>query len=327
MSFGVILPNFVSLANPDSLRTLATRAEELGFDHLWLGDHIIMPTHISSRYPYTVDRASPFDPTQPIPEPLTTLTYLAGCTQRIKLGPFVLIVPYREPIFTAKIISTLDYMSGGRVILGVGVGWMEEEFKALGLDTFNERGKVTDEYIRIYKELWTNDDPQYQGQYSQFSGFKFHPKPVQKPHPPIWVGGNTTVALRRAATLGDGWMPIGLQPHTRLEAGDVAKTVNRLRDMTEQAGRARDAVDIALGLNIVFDPSPGSSRRTMTGSAEEIAMDIALYQQAGVQHFIFAFGRDEEGAEWIDRFLGAKVEQTVADMERLSRDVLPQVMK
>ena len=325
MSFGVMLPNFVSLANPESLRIMATRAEELGFDHLWFGDHIIMPTQIASAYPYTVDRSSPFDPTQPILEPLATLCYLAGCTQRIKLGPFVLVLPYREPIFTAKILSTLDYMSGGRLILGVGVGWMEEEFKALGLDTFKERGKVTDEYIRIYKELWTKDSPEFQGQYSQFSGFKFYPRPVQKPHPPIWVGGNTTPALRRAATLGDCWVPVGLQPRTRLEPKDIPIPAERLRDMTEQAGRPRYAVDIALSTNVVFDPRAGGSRRTMTGTAEEIAADIVLYQQAGVQHFVFALGGDQEGEEWIDRYLGGRVEQAVANIDRFAKDVLPQV--
>ena len=131
MSFGVILPNHVAIAGPAAYRTIATRAEQCGFDHVWLGDHIVMPSHSESDYPDTEMNESPFDPEQPVPEPLSTIAFLAGCTNSIKLGTFVLIVPQREPVTTAKTISTVDYMSGGRFILGVGVGWQEEEFVAL----------------------------------------------------------------------------------------------------------------------------------------------------------------------------------------------------
>ena len=325
MSIGALLPNFTPMSTPEGLRTMATSAEDLGYEHMWLGDHIIMPNQISSAYPYTSDYGSPFDPSQPIPEPLAMLCYLAGCTSRIRMGPFVLIVPYREPIFTAKIISTLDNVSGGRLILGVGVGWMEEEFKTLGLDTFHQRGKVTDEYLRIYKELWTKDVPEFQGEYSKFSGIRFEPKPVQKPHPPIWVGGNTRAALRRAATLGDGWMPVGLQPHTELEIEDMAKTITQLQDMTERAGRPRDAVDPVLAASVKFDPPRGGTRTTFTGSPEEIANDINLYQQVGVKHFVVAFGGEERDGGWTSSFLGDQVDQVVRNMERFARDVMPLV--
>ena len=151
MTFGCTLPSAGPLATPENLRVVATRAEELGFDHVWASDHIIYPTEVNSFYPYSPSGLSTFDPGQTVCEPLSALSYLAGCTRRIKLGTHVLVLPYRDPLLTAKIVSTLDYLSGGRVILGIGVGWMEEEFKALGLDTFTSRGEVTDEDIRIFK--------------------------------------------------------------------------------------------------------------------------------------------------------------------------------
>ena len=308
MTVGCTLRHEGALATPDALRTLARRAEELGFDHLWVGDHLVRPVQITSPYPYSASGA--FGDERPFCEALTMLSHLAGCTQNIKLGTFVLILPYREPIFTAKIISTLDYLSGGRVILGVGVGWMEEEFLALGFDTFRQRGAVTDEHIRIYKELWTQDDPQFQGRFSQFSGFKFSPKPVQKPHPPIWVGGHSAAAIKRAATLGDGWLPVGLRPPAGLEPEEMADLVDLLRDTSEAAGRPREVVDVVFSATVSFDSPSGGARRTLTGSAEAIGADIVLYQQVGVEHFVFSFQGDE-------------VEQVLENMERFAKEVRP----
>ena len=325
MSFGYVIPNLGNLAQPDILLPLAIRAEELRFDHLWFGDHIIIPNEILSAYPYTEGNVSPFIPKSPQCEPLATLAYIAGRTQRIKVGPFVLIVPYREPIFTAKILSTLDYMSGGRLIVGVGVGWMEEEFKALGLNTFSERAKVTDEYIKIYKELWTKDDPVFEGKYAQLSGFKFYPKPIQKPHPPIWVGGNTNAALRRAATLGDCWLPLGIQPNTQLEPPEMARTIARLRDMTERAGRPREAVDVALVASVVFDPPTGGQRRTMTGTPDQIAADIVRFREVGVKHFVTPFGGNQDDPNWVRRFGGEGLDGILGNMERFAREVMPLV--
>ena len=313
MTFGCTIPNRGALATPENLRTLATRGEELGFDHVWISDHVVIPTQIASPYPYTTTGVPPIDPVQPYCDPLSTLGYLAACTREIKLGIHVLVLPYRDPIVTAKAVASLDYMSGGRVILGVGVGWMEEEFKALGLDTFAERGKVTNEYIRIFKELWTKDDPEFQGRYHKFSGIRFYPKPVQKPHPPIWIGGHSAAALRRAARLGDGWMPIGLRPPAELEPEEMAELIDQLREMSVTAGRAQDAVDTVFSTNLAFNPPPGGPRRTLTGTAEEIGADIVLYQQVGVEHFIFAFEGDGP-------------EQLLENMERFAQEVKPQVV-
>ena len=237
----------------------------------------------------------------------------------------MLIVPNREHIFTAKMLSTLDHMTGGRLNMGVGVGWMEEEFKSLGLDTFSKRGKVTDEYIRIYKELWTKDDPVFEGKYAQFSGFKFYPKPVQKPHPPIWVGGNTNAALRWAATLGDCWLPLGIQPNTQLEPEDIARTISRLRDMTEEAGRPREVVDIALAASMGFDPSEGGPRTTMTGTSDQIADDIAHYKQVGVDHFIFLFGGTQSGPSRLQKMIGEDFDAVLKSLERCATEIIPRV--
>lgn len=296
MSFGCNVPVFGPLATPENMMSLARRADELGFDHLWVSDHIVLPNQIAPRYPYDPTGVPPFmaNADQPWCEPLTALSFLASCTQRIKLGTTVLVVPYREPVLTAKMVATLDYMSGGRVILGVGVGWMEEEFNILGLDTFHERGKVTDEYLRIYKELWTQEDPSFQGTYAQFSGIKFYPKPVQEPHPPIWVGGNTVPALRRAARLGDGWLPTGAEMDLETMAGHI----QRLRDMTEQAGRPRDEVDVA------------KSMPRGDASAEEFSAQIRSYQQIGVKHFMINMGSESR-------------DQVLDGMEHFATEVRP----
>ena len=312
MTFGCQIHNRGPMATPDNLRTVATRAEELGFDHLWVIDRLVVPTHVESQYPYGPPRTIPLQYGHPYCEALSTLCYLAACTQRIKLGTAVLLLPLRDPLITARIITTLDYLSGGRAILGAGVGWLEEEFNVLGLDTFHERGKVADEHIRIFKELWTQDAPEFQGSYYKFSGIEFYPKPIHKPHPPIWVGGNTPAALRRAALLGDGWMPIGQRPPSDLEPDKMANLVDRLREISEKAGRPRDAVDIVFTCGLAFDPPPGGTRQMMTGRPEEIGADIVQYQQVGVDHFIFSFEGNELG-------------QMMENMERFAKQVKPQV--
>ena len=202
VSFGCSLPSRGEMASPDNLRRLAQRAEDLSFDHVWVSDHIVIPHEVESFYPYAADGVAPFQRDNTYFEPLAALNFLAGCTTRVKLGTHVLILPYRNPVLTAKILATLDVLSGGRLILGAGVGWMEEEFQAMGLDTYAQRGEVTNEYIEIFKELWTSEQPEFHGKHYEISGVGFLPKPVQKPHPPIWVGGHTNAAIRRAARLG-----------------------------------------------------------------------------------------------------------------------------
>ena len=190
MKFGVILPNLGGLADPPTLTRLTLRAEELGFDGAFVSDHLALPTTPGSRYPYRSDGAFPLRPDEKILEPVTTLAYLSAVTSRISLGFSVLVLPYRHAVLNAKMLSTLDVYSGGRLIVGVGVGWMKEEFDVLDSD-YENRGQVTDEHIRLLQALWRRDEPDFAGNYYRFSGMTMYPKPSQKPYPPIWTGGIT----------------------------------------------------------------------------------------------------------------------------------------
>lgn len=313
ITFGCILTPAIAgpLASPDAIRGLAQQAEVLGFHSVWLADHIVVPRQVTSPYPYTADAVSPFDPDQPFYEPLSVLNFLAGCTQRIRLGTHVMIVPYREPLFTAKILATLDALSGGRLIVGAGVGWMQEEFKALGLKTFTERGAVTNEILRLFKELWTKDEPICDGKYYQVSGIGFLPKPVQRPHPPIWTGGHTEPALKRAAALADAWMPIGLRPPTLLQPKELGAKIARLRTLTREAGRSEAAVTIAFTAPVAFNnKTSGGSRPLLTGSSAEIADDLRQYHDLGVQHFNF-------------NLPGNSISQQMEAMDQITREILP----
>ena len=294
-------------------RDMAQGAEELGFDSVWVSDHIVVPRETDSFYPYAADGTPPFKPDEPYFEPLAALNFLAGCTNRVRLGTHVLIIPYRNPVLTAKILSTLDVLSDGRLILGAGVGWMEEEFLALGLDTYRQRGEVTDEYIQLFKELWTEDEPAFDGKHYQISGSGFEPKPVQKPHPPIWIGGHTGPAIRRAAQLGDGWMPIGLRPPAILEPEEMAAKIARLRTLTRDAGRREDEVSITFSTNVDFTEEPGGERPMMRGRPEQVAADLEQYRDLGVDNFILSFA----GGTTVPAMSGA--------MERFAQEVIPAV--
>ncbi len=286
MSYGCNTPVVGPAASPDNILGAATKADELGFDHIWVNDHIILPHSIAPRYPYSESGDPPFARELPWCEPLAAMGFLAGCTKNVKIGTLVLVVPYREPILTAKILSTLDFMSNGRIILGAGVGWMEEEFKVLGLDTYRQRGKVTDEYLQIYKELWTSDNPEFEGSYSSFSGIHFYPKPVQKPHIPIWVGGNEPPAIRRAARVGDAWVPT-----TQLMSmEELSSKIGLLKQEVEKAGRPAGSVTVSKSIR-------------QTASAQEARDEIARSQEAGVEHFILGlFSQDisayHDGMDW-----------------------------
>ena len=309
-TFGCSAPSRGPLASPDNLRSIAQRAEDLGFDSVWVSDHVILPREVSSFYPYSADGVATFTPDQPYYEPISTLNFLAGYTHRVRLGTHVLILPYRNPVLTAKMLATLDVLSGGRLILGAGVGWMEEEFRALDLDTFAQRGAVTNDYIRLFKELWTNENPEFHGEYYDVAGAGFLPKPVQDPHPPIWVGGHTGPAIRRAAELGDGWMPIGLRPPAILEPEEMATMIARLRRLSVQAGRPQDAVDICFSTNVSFAAPTTTVRPMMQGRPEQIAADLRQYQDLGVSNFIFSFPGDSVAAQQ-------------EEMEQFSREVMP----
>ncbi len=243
MKVGVSLPMTGPLATgPGALDTIlafAQRAEALGVDSLWLPDHIVIPTEIQSRYPYNKSGKFPLPAEMAFLEPLTVMGYLAGITQRVRIGTAVLVLPHRNPIVVAKMFATLDVLSRGRMIVGAGIGWMEEEISLLGAP-FKRRGALSDEYLRIMRELWTNPDPQFEGEFCRFSGIKCEPKPVQNPLP-VWIGGHSARAMRRIAEFGDGWVAV-----PKSVAG-FQEMVEILKMETEKAGRDFASVEIMIG--------------------------------------------------------------------------------
>ena len=200
MRIGFSLLNNWGIEDVQALVGLASRADELGFDSVWVHDHVFNVGHVFDRIGG-----------KPYYEPLTLLSFVAARTKRVRLGTSVLVLPYHNPIRLAKTAATLDVLSGGRLILGVGVGAIEKEIEALG-SPFKERGAVTDEAIAVMRTLWTEEDPSFNGKYSRFAGMKFSPKPLQKPSIPVVIGGVSRAAIRRAARTGDGWQPLGLSP-------------------------------------------------------------------------------------------------------------------
>jgi probable F420-dependent oxidoreductase len=214
-----------------------------------------------------------------------------------------MIVPYRNPVLTAKALATIDVLSKGRVTLGVGVGWMREEFEALGAAEFDRRGAVTDEYLRIFKTLWTQSPASFSGRFYRFDALHCRPQPVQKPHPPIWIGGHSKAALRRAARLGDGWHPVGANPAVPLPPSELGLLLDELRRLTEAEGRDPRSLTISYKAP-VYDVRQrelsGGERRPFSGSPAQVQDDIAAFARLGVSEIVFDF-RSENLAESLER--------------------------
>jgi probable F420-dependent oxidoreductase len=219
------------IAGPEMVAT-ARRAEELGFESLWIPDHIVLPVEYRSPYPYSTSGRMPAPPETPFHDPMVALAFVAGATSRIRLATGVLVLPMRNPFAIAKAAASLDMVSGGRFIFGIGIGWLREEFEAIGME-FEGRARRTRESIALIKELWTSPAPNYQGRTVKTQGIRFAPKPLQQPHPPIVLGGDTQPSLRRAAQIGDGWYGI----MTSLD--QTAQTIARLRNHEREARRSR----------------------------------------------------------------------------------------
>ncbi len=317
MKYGFTLPGRGHLATPERLGIIARKGEEFGFDTLLTGDHILVPKNISSVYPYTEGGEFPGSGSGESMEQITLLSYIAGQTSKIRLVTSVLIVPHRNPLIAAKSLATLDLLSEGRLVVGVGVGWMREEFQALGLPPFEERGAVTDEYIRAFKVLWTEDDPHFEGKYISFDDISFLPKPVQKPHPPIWVGGESRPALRRTAELADGWYPLGSNPTFPMGTPEQLKAgLERLAGYAERFGRDPSTIETIYRTHQfeLLKQAAGPDRLPFIGDADQIAGDIRQYQDMGVTSMIWDFLRQTDD---LDSMLGL--------MEDFSTQVWPKV--
>ena len=321
MKYGFTIPGSGPLTSPEVMGEIARRGEELGFDFLVCPGHIIFPRQVDSPYPYNEEGVHPGTGPGECLDQLTMLAFLAGQTSRIRLGTSVMIVPHRNPLVAAQSIATLDVLSGGCVILGIGVGWLREEFEALNLPSFDERGAVTDEYLQAYIELWTSDNPSFEGKYVAFNDISFLPKPVQKPHPPIWIGGESRPAIRRAAELGNGWHPLGVNRQSPMATPQQLRgAMDRLASQAERAGR--DPADIEVGFRVaglnLTHAGPDSERPHFAGNPEQIAEDIRTYQHIGVSNLVFDIGGVASSRV-------SNASQVIETLEQLSQQVWPQV--
>jgi probable F420-dependent oxidoreductase len=313
MKFGLSTLTRGVFTTPESYSAVAKAAERAGFDFLSVSDHLVVPANLESHYPYDVagvfgaaEHGHCFDQ-------LATIAFLAGCTDRLRLLTSVTVLPHRPAMLTAKTLSTIDVLSKGRLIIGAGAGWMKEEFELLGVP-FEDRGRLTDEYLAAFKELWTKDNPAYSGKYVSFSNVLFYPKPVQKPHPPLWVGGESAPALRRTIKFADVWYPGSNSQTKPLDTPErLAATIADVKGACAAAGRDPATLGLALLVQGFFEwgnykTTDGSARRFFTGTSADMAADAAALSSLGVGHVALRLGGNtaEECVARIDRF-GAEV--------------------
>jgi probable F420-dependent oxidoreductase len=251
--------------NPQWLRTAATTVERLGFATIWAPEHVVLVEQYNSRYPYTSGQF-PGPANAEIADPFATLAYVAACTSEVRLATGICIVPEHNPMVLAKTIATVDRLSNGRVILGVGIGWLAEEFQALGIP-FERRAQRTREYIEVMRRLWTEEHSSYSGEFVNFSHVFSYPKPANKKGVPVWFGGESGPALRRVAEYGDGWLGFKLQPD------QAAAKIRKIEELLKACGRKRS--DVYLAVSPYTDPiKPDDLKRYRDAGAEEIALLI-----------------------------------------------------
>ena len=316
MQIGFNAPTTGALIGPDSLRRIITEGETLGFDYVTVSDHIMVPRNLESKYPYTNDGEFPAGTAAAWLEQLATTAYIAALTEKLRFVMSVMVVPHRPAVLTAKMLATIDYLSKGRLTLGIGVGWCREEFEAIAAAPFDDRGHVTDEWMAACKELWTEENPRFDGKYVKFSDVVFTPKPVQQPIP-IWVGGESAPALRRIMRYADCWYPVGTNPQfpmntvTRFKAG-----LERFHGFADRGGRDPSTLQVAL--RVLVGPSNRPRRsidgdgEMFTGGTEDYVGDIKALQDLGVDAVDF-------------RLFATTLEETIGNMRRFHDEVLTKV--
>jgi probable F420-dependent oxidoreductase len=305
MEFGLFLPVSGRSATRTTLREYAELAERLGFAQLWAAERLVIPWEIRTQYPYAEGGTFIVPPDRPFLESLTVLAFLAGCTQRIKLGVSVLVLPYRHPLHWAKVAATIDVLSEGRFTLGVGVGWMQEEFEALNAP-FAERGRVADEQLRILREVLTQDHCTFEGKHYRLRDIAFNPKGFLRDRPPIWVGGEGPAAQRRAARYGDAWFPY----FVRITPSELAARWDNVRQQAREAGR--DPAEIALNLNLpiwVTDAPVPQDPAVLRGTPEQLEAALEPFRALAVQHLAL-------------QFMVPRYPDRLAQIERFARHVL-----
>jgi len=316
MRFGVVLFNKGPLASAENMASMAKRAEALGYDHIVVTEHLVIPKREGEEDQYRAAKPSQqalgpeqrrgWEALRNYHEPLLTLMFLAGHTQRIRLGTSVMIAPYRNPLVTAKMLSTMDVLTGGRIFCGVGSGWWRDEFAALGLaDHFSTRGSRTDEHLRIYRALWEQETVSYRGRFHQFEDLEFSPKPLQRPLP-IWVGGNSERALRRAAAWGDAWHPLALKRPGQMAPELIPDMRRRLDTLAIEAGRMPGSIGLALRCNARIEERD----KSLSATIEQLTDVAHRYARNGVDSLTL----DLPGGSW---------QEAMEHLEAIARHVLP----
>src|SRR2546430_4512456 len=261
----------------DALVTFAREAERHNIASLWVSDHVVIPKLSTG---YGRGGRFPHPPERPYLEAVTALAAAAVCTTRARLGSSVFILGHRQPVLMAKMLASIDALSKGRLICGFGVGWWKEELEILGAP-FHARGRQADEALRVFKELWTSDAPKFEGEFFRFRDVGFAPKPVQKPHPPIWVGGASPGAFRRVVTLGDGWHATSKTP------AELKEALGRLRAAADKAGRAFETIELSIRFALRDE--------LLAQGAQAVVDQLAAYKQLGLSHVAIDFRRDDLG--------------------------------
>ena len=297
MKVGILLPQTGDLATSENILYIGKEAEKEGFDSVWVFERLLWPVKPQTPYGGVPNLPIPVE-YQSVLDPLETLTYLAGNTQRISLGTSIIDILFHNPVILARRFATLDVLSGGRVIAGLGLGWSKDEYDASGIP-FSHKGARADEYMQVLKRIWTDDVVEFRGQFYNIHASKIGPKPVQKPHPPILLGAYSPKAFPRIVNYADGWIPIaGSLPLEQQE-----QAINGLREAARKANKDPSNIRIfVLSYPNVLDSSSQSSssnqpRSPMSGTIDQIGSDIDRFKAMGAEHIIFGYafspiGRD-----------------------------------
>jgi probable F420-dependent oxidoreductase len=317
MQIGFNLPISGPLSSPDVVIRIAREGEALGYDYLTLTDHIVLPNLRVPGYPYSESGEFFSEGPEIRHELLTTTAFVAAQTSRIRLVLAIMVVPHRPAVLPAKMLATLDVLSGGRIVVGIGSGWLQAEFDAVVQTPFAERGTVTDEYLQAFRILWAEERPRFAGRWVEFDAIEFTPKPLQKPHPPIWVGGESGPSLRRAARFGDAWYPIGSNNRHLLDTlPRYRKGIDRLRRFAVEMGR--DPASVALTYRVkrygaaMPERASDGARRLFSGTDEDIIADLRALRDLGVAAIDIDFECPEAKA-------------SIAEMRRFKDKVLSRV--
>lgn len=313
MKFGIAITNAVNPAveakpQAEYAKRMAVASEESGFDSVWVVERTVFPVDITRRYPEMFGPHHSKPESQHVLEPMVTLSYVAGITSKVILGFSVLILPFRNPVLNTKMLTTLDMVSDGRAVFGIGVGWMPEEFESMGA-RFDARATVTDEHIEMYQALCSQDVAEYQGQHFKISGQVFFPKPIQKPYPPIWVGGKTGAAIKRAARYGDAWNPLWVT------IDEFPGQLKQLQDLTESFDRPRNAVTPAMTINMHWGEAQfdaNGRRMELTGTTQQLVDDLRAYRDIGLEHVIISPSADSTNS-------------TLDQIKRFATEVMPKI--